>query len=183
MFVTIYILTNSLWDTDSLIYLADFIFFAFVKFNFCHKSRYKTVSHTLAGVAQWSECWTVNQRVASSIPSRGTCLGCGLGSWFGVRDRWPHIDISLPLFPSPFSSLEINKLKSKKKKGTSLWSCFSLPWLSISQMDTGICFPPLWNAWSYLSPLFSVESSLLINLLFLIFLEYIYFKYLLPLHS
>ena len=29
----------------------------------------------LAGVAQWIEHWPVNQRVACSIPSQGTCLG------------------------------------------------------------------------------------------------------------
>ena len=34
----------------------------------------------LAGVAQWIEHWTVKQRVASSIPSQGTCLGCRPGS-------------------------------------------------------------------------------------------------------
>ena len=28
-----------------------------------------------AGVAQWTERWPVNLRVASSIPSQGTCLG------------------------------------------------------------------------------------------------------------
>ena len=33
----------------------------------------------LAGVAQWSEGWPANQRVASSIPSQGTCLGCRPG--------------------------------------------------------------------------------------------------------
>ena len=30
----------------------------------------------LGGVAQWTECLPVNQKVASSIPSQGTCLGC-----------------------------------------------------------------------------------------------------------
>ena len=30
-----------------------------------------------AGVAQWIECRPVNQRVPSSLPSQGTCLGCG----------------------------------------------------------------------------------------------------------
>ena len=35
--------------------------------------------HALAGVAQWTECQPPNQRVASSIPSQGTCLGCGPG--------------------------------------------------------------------------------------------------------
>ena len=33
----------------------------------------------LAGVAQWIEYQPANQRVAGSIPSQGTCLGCGLG--------------------------------------------------------------------------------------------------------
>ena len=32
------------------------------------------------GVAQWIECWPVHQRVTGSIPSQGTCLGCGPGS-------------------------------------------------------------------------------------------------------
>ncbi|KAF6080142.1 hypothetical protein HJG60_020800 [Phyllostomus discolor] len=32
---------------------------------------------SLAGVALWIECWTVNQRVSGSIPSQGTCLGVG----------------------------------------------------------------------------------------------------------
>ena len=31
----------------------------------------------LPSVAQWIECLTVNQRVAGSIPSQGTYLGCG----------------------------------------------------------------------------------------------------------
>ena len=33
----------------------------------------------LVGVAQWIECQTANQKVVGSIPSQGTCLGCGLG--------------------------------------------------------------------------------------------------------
>ena len=33
----------------------------------------------LAGVAQWIEHGPENQRVAGSIPSQGTCLGCGPG--------------------------------------------------------------------------------------------------------
>ena len=33
----------------------------------------------LAGVARWIEHQPVNQRVASSIPSQGTCLGCRPG--------------------------------------------------------------------------------------------------------
>ena len=36
-------------------------------------------STALAGVAQWIECQPANQRAAGSIPSQGTCLGCGPG--------------------------------------------------------------------------------------------------------
>ena len=32
----------------------------------------------LAGGAQWTERWPVNQRVTGSIPSQGMCLGCRL---------------------------------------------------------------------------------------------------------
>ena len=37
------------------------------------------VRTALAGVAQWTERWTANQRVAGSIPSQGMCWGCGPG--------------------------------------------------------------------------------------------------------
>ena len=30
-------------------------------------------------VAQWTECQHENPRVTGSIPSQGTCLGCGPG--------------------------------------------------------------------------------------------------------
>ena len=36
----------------------------------------RNVFVALAGVAQWIEHWPANQRVANSIPSQGTCLGC-----------------------------------------------------------------------------------------------------------
>ena len=60
----------------------------------------KKMLWALAGVTQWIECLPENGKVASSIPSQATCLGCGLGSWLGVCNRQPHIDVSLPLFPS-----------------------------------------------------------------------------------
>ena len=34
---------------------------------------------SLAGVVQWFECRPANQRLAGSIPSQDTCLGCGPG--------------------------------------------------------------------------------------------------------
>ena len=62
---------------------------------------------TLAGVAQWTECRHVNQRVAGSIPSQGTNLGCGPGQVpsSGAREKQTHIDVSLPLFLPPFHSV------------------------------------------------------------------------------
>ena len=51
----------------------------------------------LAGMAQWIECWPVNQRVSGSIPSQGTCLDCRPGPQGGALERQPHIDVSLPL--------------------------------------------------------------------------------------
>ena len=33
----------------------------------------------LDGVAQWIDCLPENRRVSVSIPSQGTCLGCGPG--------------------------------------------------------------------------------------------------------
>ena len=41
--------------------------------KFVKETQVKKMS--LAGVAQWIECWPVNQRVSGSIPSQGTCLG------------------------------------------------------------------------------------------------------------
>ena len=57
---------------------------------------------TLAGMAQWIEHLPVNQRVAGSIPSHGTCLGCGPGPRRG-RLRGNHTWMFLS--PSPFLSV------------------------------------------------------------------------------
>ena len=54
----------------------------------------------LAGVAQWIEGGPVNQKVAGSIPSQGTCLGCRPGLQQEMHKRQPHIDVSLPLAKS-----------------------------------------------------------------------------------
>ena len=60
-------------------------------------------------MAQWIECWPVNQRVAGSIPSQDTCLSCGPDPQWGAQDRQPHTDVSLPLFLLLFPSLKTNK--------------------------------------------------------------------------
>ena len=40
------------------------------------KASFINTSLALAGVAQWIGHQPVNQRIAGSIPSQGTCLGC-----------------------------------------------------------------------------------------------------------
>ena len=39
----------------------------------------KYLDDALAGVAQWTECRPVSQRVTGLIPNQGTCLGCRPG--------------------------------------------------------------------------------------------------------
>ena len=75
----------------------------------------KNVNGVLAGVVQWIECQPANQRVAGSIPSQGSCLGCGPCPQQGVHKRQPHIDVSF-LFPLPSPLSKNKKIKSLKKK-------------------------------------------------------------------
>ena len=70
-----------------------------------NRRKQKSKFSALAGVAQWTECWPVNQGVTGSIPSQGTCLGCGPGPQWGVWKRQPHIDVSHLLFLPPFPSV------------------------------------------------------------------------------
>ena len=65
----------------------------------------RTTSAALTGVAQWIEHQPTNQEVTGSIPSQGTCLGCGPGPQQGALEREPHVDVSLPLFLPPFPSI------------------------------------------------------------------------------
>ena len=58
-------------------------------------------------VCIWTEHQPANQRLAGSIPSQGTGLGCGPGPQWGPHERQPHIDISLPI-SLPFC-LKINE--------------------------------------------------------------------------
>ena len=72
----------------------------------------------LAVVAQWVERQHANQKVSSSIPSQGTCLGCQPGPQLGMC-KWQPIDITLihqclsPSLPLP---LKTNKYDIKKKE-------------------------------------------------------------------
>ena len=51
------------------------------------------------GVAQWIERWPADRKVTSAVPGQGTCLGRGPGPQYGMHERKPHIDASLPPFP------------------------------------------------------------------------------------
>ena len=48
------------------------------------KKKKERKKGALAGVAQWIELWTANKRVAGSIPSWGTYLGCRSGPQWGT---------------------------------------------------------------------------------------------------
>ena len=69
----------------------------------------------LAGVIQWIKHRPGNRKVASSIPSQGTYLGCGRGPQLGVCKRQQmgvslaHQCSSPSLSPSLPLSLKINK--------------------------------------------------------------------------
>ena len=65
----------------------------------------------MAGVAWWIECWPVNQKVASSNPSQGTCLGCRPGPQQGECERQPHLDVSFlsVSLPPPLSKYKLIK--------------------------------------------------------------------------
>ena len=68
-------------------------------------------SLALACVAQWIECWPMNWKVTSSIPSQGTFLGCGPGHELGcTRGSLSYIDVCLP----PFSKNKQTKCLKKK---------------------------------------------------------------------
>ena len=41
-------------------------------------------------MAKWIHHWPAKQKVAGSIPSQGTCLGCRQGPQFGVCERQPN---------------------------------------------------------------------------------------------
>ena len=70
----------------------------------------------LAGVARWIEHWPANHRVAGLIPSQGIGLGCGPGPQWGVRERQPHTNVSVPFCLPPFPSFSRNKINKIFKK-------------------------------------------------------------------
>ena len=87
--------------------------------NKIHFSPIKYTRFGLAGVAQWTEHQSVNQRVAGSIPSQGTCLGCRLGPQLEACERQSvYVSLACQCFsptPSPSLplSLKINKYFKK----------------------------------------------------------------------
>ena len=106
-------------------------------------------SRPLAGVAQWIECQPANQRVTSSIPSQGTCLGCRAGSQWGLV-RGNHTLMFLSLSPSLPLSLKINLFKKHIKGSLSEWQ--SSPSAPLSVHLLSIMGKLIKNANSHLHP-------------------------------
>ena len=78
-----------------------------------HNGLHPSDHCALAGVAQWIERQSTNQRVTGSIPNQGTCLAVGqVSSRRRVRDNHTLMFLSLS-FSLPFS-LKINKIFNKK---------------------------------------------------------------------
>ena len=86
----------------------------------------------LAAVAQWTECRPANQRVTSSIPSQGTCLGCGPGPYLSACERQTYRCFSLS--PSLPLSLKINKIFFK------IFSTLTVLVSISSFMSISVCF-------------------------------------------
>ena len=106
--------------------------FSYLKINkILKKEKDKKDQQSLAGVAQWVEHWPVNPKVSCSIPSQGTCLCCGPGTWLWACERQP-IDVSLAhwcfsssLSPSLSLSLKNKQnLKKKKRSAGRNYMCF-----------------------------------------------------------
>ena len=77
----------------------------------------------LNSVAQLGRHHLANQKVASSIPGQGPCLGCRFGPWSGCMHEGTdqHLSLIAMIFsfflslPSPLSRVNKRKKKSKPK--------------------------------------------------------------------
>ena len=65
-------------------------FYFLPQFSIKKMNNYFKSASALAGVAQWTERWPVNQRVIGSIPGQGTCLGYGPGPQCGTQEATTH---------------------------------------------------------------------------------------------
>ena len=104
---SVFALKKNMEVSISRIYHYSYIYYA-VAF---HNVR-KYLFLALTGVAQWVD-HPANQKVAGSIPSQGTCLGCGPGPQLGVHER-QLIDVSFAhQYFSPSFSLPCPLSKKK----------------------------------------------------------------------
>ena len=96
-----------------------FLWWLYISFMF---RTLKKILFCLSGVAQWIDGGPVNQRIASSIPSQGTCLGGGARSPVGsMGEATTHWCFSPSLSPSLPLSLKINKVFKKYIKTLTHW--------------------------------------------------------------
>ena len=97
------------------------------------------------------EPWPANQRFAGSIPSPGTCLGCGPGPQYGACEK-QRIDVSLahPCFPpshSPLLPFSLNINNFFFLKG-SLCKCRSVRASLLMSTRKASSKPEFWRPWS-----------------------------------
>ena len=77
-------------------------------FSFAGPPPDKNPYSALTREAEWLGCPPAKLKIASLISGQGTCLSCRFGSLVGMSTRGnqsiflSHIDVSLPLFLSPF---------------------------------------------------------------------------------
>ena len=109
-----------LYLQNNVILINYILFKCWLEIYVCHEMK---KVEALAGVAQWVECWPVNWRVARSIPSQGTCLGCRPGPQLGAGKR-QLVNVSLAhqcFSPSLYPSSPKNKIFFKKEKVENHW--------------------------------------------------------------
>ena len=106
----------------------------------CRSLNIKIKRKSLAGVAQWIECWLANQRVTGLIPSKSTCLGCRPGPLWGHTKGNHTLILSPSLFASFPLCLKINKynifFKVKGKEG----KYKGIPAFCIGQAFFQVCY-------------------------------------------
>ena len=129
-----YIQSSALWDRHECLRIME------MKVSFILTSGFwasKFHRPALGGMAQWIEHWPMNQKVISSIPSQGKCLGCRPGPQLGVCERQLIQCFSPSL--SPLFSFSLNKSTNKSLKNFHrpiLISPFQFKYLPIFERST-----------------------------------------------
>ena len=123
-------------------------------------------------MAQWIECQPANQRVAGSIPSQGTCPGCGSGPRLGECER-QLVEVSLThqcFSPSlTISPKKISTTLKKKKKGRLIFCLPKFVFLLFPHWENNTSFGLSQGLYSPLQLTFSQDCQIFSFLLSALF--------------